>query len=72
MAIPVMLKEAEGEMTDGALQAIKFEKIRAEEEIEGLRKFYHEGIISHVQMEVAIAEVKERIEQLLIEIDILT
>ena len=67
MAIPVMLQEV-----DTAEEALKHEKLKAGEEIEGLRKFYKEGVISYDQMEVAIKEVRERLQKLLLDTDILT
>ncbi len=66
MAIPVMLQEV-----DTAEEALKHEKLKAGEEIEGLRKFYKEGVISRDQMEVAIEEVRERLRQLKIDNEIL-
>jgi hypothetical protein len=66
MEIPVMLQEV-----DTAEDALEHEKLKAGEEIEGLRKFYKEGVISHDQMEVAIKEVRERLRKLKIDNEIL-
>ncbi len=73
MAIPVMLEKAETEgITQSTEDALEFEELKAQEEIEGLRKRYHEGLISYDQMNVAIEEVRDRLQQLLIDSDILT
>jgi len=74
MAIPVMLQEAAetGEITQATEDALEHEKLKAQEEIEGLRKFCDEGVISYGQMKVAIEKVRERLRQLLIDTDILT
>ncbi|MFH1533920.1 MAG: hypothetical protein ABID64_03240 [Nitrospirota bacterium] len=71
-AVPVMLQEAEtGVITQSTEDALEHERLKAQEKIEGLRKFHREGVISYDQMEVGIKEVRERLRQLLIDSDIL-
>jgi len=73
MAISTMLQKAEdtGVITQSTEDALEHEKLKAQEAIEGLRKSHNEGLISYDQMKVAIEEVRERLQQLLINNDIL-
>ncbi len=71
MQVPVMLKSAidTGLITQEALDALEFEKLRAQEEIENLRTLYHDKIISHEQLEAGIRGVRQRIQDKIIALD---
>ena len=69
MAIPVML---EGEINQSTEDALKHEELKAQEEIEALRKSFEKGLITPYQMEKGIEEVEYQLRKLLIDSDILT
>ena len=60
--IPVILQEAvdTGYITQESLDALEFEKLKAKEEIENLRKLYREQLISHEQLEAGMRGIKQK------------
>ncbi len=64
MAIPVMLQEARetGLITKEAHDALKAEKLQAQEKIENLKRLYRENTISLRQMEAGIRTIQQEIQ----------
>ncbi len=65
MEIPIILQEAmdTGLISEDVLECLKADKLIVQEKIRDLKRLYRERIISHVQLEMAIAGIQKEMQE---------